>query len=304
LPNNYMMKKLITEHQEGLDFAEHLLATAEHGSDTDIEQALNTVRDYNHKELEPHLQHEEQTILAPLVLKHPEHRELCITIGKEHGLLHTLAETLGHQDARQELKTFATLLRDHTVLEDRELFPLVEQLFSSEQQQNIAAFEPLYQAPIPQHAPKPVTSTKDNAWLDAISQHYQHNDQKHGTIVLLPAYRPDAIALIAERLDFALFDFQEQVMSDYGVDADQIGLEILDQALGEYCQHCSTPGVLAHNIEALLCVKTADERQQWFEAFMQQSWDKPLWIPVTLYQADVNADNPQVCDLELTRIPR
>ena len=64
------LAKLNREHREGLVLAEEIARIAETGDDDATAQAVARVRDYNTRELEAHLQHEEQTILGPLVQEH------------------------------------------------------------------------------------------------------------------------------------------------------------------------------------------------------------------------------------------
>ena len=45
--------------------------------------------------------------------------------------------------AREDLAEFATMLKNHTRMEERELFPLIESLFSEAQLEAVLNFVPL-----------------------------------------------------------------------------------------------------------------------------------------------------------------
>lgn len=143
------LERLRREHREGLAFAERLEVIAREGDDAALAEAVDSVQRYNQEEMEGHLQHEEQRIIAVLVQEHPEHLPLCIRLGREHGQLRTLAAAIGLANPRRELAGFASLLREHTRTEDEELFPLVASLFTPGQQEAVLDFKPLPHRPVP-----------------------------------------------------------------------------------------------------------------------------------------------------------
>ena len=101
------LKKLSREQHGCIAFAEKIARIAKEGTDADLHEGIALVRDYNERELEAHLQHEEQTIFGPLVQHHKEHLQLCVTLGKEHGYLRTLVEEMRPETAGQDLGDFA-----------------------------------------------------------------------------------------------------------------------------------------------------------------------------------------------------
>ncbi|MDZ7752694.1 MAG: hemerythrin domain-containing protein [Gammaproteobacteria bacterium] len=143
------LEQLRREHSEGLAFADRLEAIAREGDEAAVAEGVALVKRYNEEEMERHLQHEEQRIISVLVREHAKHMPLCIRLGREHGELRTLAAGIGLADPCRELAEFARLLREHTRAEDEELLPLVESLFTPEQQAAIVDFEPLPFRPLP-----------------------------------------------------------------------------------------------------------------------------------------------------------
>ncbi len=71
----------------------------------------------------------------------------------------------------------------------------------------------------------------------------------------------------------------------------------------ELRERAQLSGFVAHNVEALLCLKPEAERRQWFADLLASPWPNPVVVPVTVFQADVPEQDPRVCDLELFRLP-
>ena len=299
------LAKLNREHREGLVLAEEIARIAETGDDDAVAQAVARVRDYNTRELEAHLQQEEQTILGPLVQEQPAHRDLCIRLGREHGYIRSLVEALEQGSARQNLAAFARVLTDHTLIEETQLMPLVESLFSQEQRDRIAAFAPLRPVlpdPAPTRAaPDRPPQDRVQEWAEPLAAHLRGLGPHGGGIVLLARYQPEAVQSMAAQLGLRFFDFQQEVMRDLGTQAEAIDFAALDAYLTAAARQ---GGIMCHNIEALLCVRTDDERRTWLRHFTATPWPHPVLLPLTLYQADAPESEVHVCDLELVTIPR
>lgn len=137
------MEQLSREHDEALIFADRIARLASDGSNESLEQGVRLVQEYYRDEMEQHLQHEEQTIFGPIVQFHREHFALCVRLGTEHGHLRTLATGIRLDTAPRDLPAFADILRKHTVVEEEELLPLVESLFTPEQLNAVMQFTPL-----------------------------------------------------------------------------------------------------------------------------------------------------------------
>lgn len=292
---------LSQEHKECLLLADRLTDIANRGNESELAAAVQWIREYNTNELEPHFQHEEQTILGPLLQEHHEYRPLCIQLGKEHGFLRTLAESISTVSAKQDLTDFAQVLRNHTLLEEEQLFPLLN-LLTPTQRESIGHFAPLGKKPVPdnQATPPRREQPSTDTWLEAVDMHFQSADT-NGHIVLFPRYQPELTEQLAAHLGLAFFDYQQAVMADLREQADTLTLAELEQTLREQSQ---VRGVVCHNAEALLCVKPEAERRAWLQHFISTDWPQPVIIPLSVFQADAPEDSLQVCDLELSKLPR
>ena len=136
------LQKLSREHHGSLVMAKKIAKIVESGSDEDLLEAIALVNKYNDEELEEHFQHEEHTIFAPIFKEYKEHVELAKPLLKEHGYLRMLIPQMTLETARQDLAEFSVILEKHTRVEERELFPIVESLFSDEQMDAVLNFTP------------------------------------------------------------------------------------------------------------------------------------------------------------------
>lgn len=136
------LQKLSREHHGSLVMAKNIAEIAENGSEADLLEAIKTVTQYN-DELELHFQHEERTIFSLIFGQYKEHIGIATTLLKEHGLIRMLIPKLTPETAREDLAEFALVLKNHTRMEERELFPIIEELFSDEQLDAILNFVPL-----------------------------------------------------------------------------------------------------------------------------------------------------------------
>lgn len=292
------MSKMVQDHAECIAFADEIIRTADEAGDAALEALAARVQRYNVDELEPHLQHEEQVVLRTLIQNHPDYMPLCITIGREHGAIRTLVESLSYRTDRRQLAELGRLLKEHTLLEDRELFPLIGTLFNDEQLEAIAGFKPLMRIEPPAVRAAAMATHETPTWLAAIENHARGAGKSGGNVVLFGRYDPEVIGNMASHLGLTLFDFQREVMADYGPAAETIGLDRLDEALRE---KSAGGGILSHNVEALLCVKPEAERQAWVRAFLETDWPNPVYLPITVFQSDVPRAHPRVCSLEVIK---
>lgn len=295
---------LAHEHQACLVFAERLATIAAQGDEIQLEAGIALLQDYNQHELERHLKHEEQTIFMPLIQEHAQYRQLCIQLGKEHGLLRTIVDTITLETARHDLAQFANVLKSHTLLEEEQLFPFIEPLLSAEQLQAVAEFVPPPPRPIisiPQTPFKTRVLSEPQDWLDSLNAFMRQPKPNKGCLVLFPRYQPEVAKLMAEALGFSFVDYQQVFMLPLGAQAEFISDLQLENDMRTYT---AQGGVVWHNVEALLCVRSEAQRQAWFERFLTLSWANPILIPLTVFQAEVPHQHPQVCDLELVKMPR
>lgn len=142
---------------------------------------------------------------------------------------------------------------------------------------------------------------KAQEWLTAIEHYYHQEGNTNGSIILLPGYQPELCLMLCNHLNMEFYDYRKEEMQAFGHQADSIGLEHLDQSLRKQCE---SKAIFSHNVEALLCVKSQQERQDWLQSFLDTEWPNPVFLPIAVFQEDVPADHPRVCDFELMRLPR
>lgn len=148
MPAASPLQKLADEHQDCLTLCGQLVRLATEGSEVSLHAGSQLAYAYYARELESHFQHEEHTIIGPLLQEYPEHRPLCVRLAQEHGVLRGLASRLkpgnGLASARDDLLAFANGLHQHSVTEDTELFPLLAEVFTPAQWEAMQHFTPLY----------------------------------------------------------------------------------------------------------------------------------------------------------------
>jgi len=296
------LRKLVQDHHDCITFADELIRIAETGNDAELAAGVTKVELYNRMELEEHLQHEEQTILGPLVQEYPDNMPLCIKVGQEHGALRLLVEQMSVENAREDLAKFGRLLKSHTILEEEELFPLIEKVFTQEQLDSVTGFMPFklgqQLTAVPRRMTEPASSS-DRNWLKVVEEHFSRQGSQTGSIVLLPGYRPELCVEIAKHLGLEFYDYQKEAMAPLGLKADSINFFELNNTLRD---KATNAGIVSHNVEALLSVKPELERRSWLRAFLDTPWPNPVVLPITVFQSDVPMDHKQVCDIELYRI--
>jgi hemerythrin-like domain-containing protein len=130
---------LSREHHNALVAARRLHRGAD-GADPAAEAA--TFLAFFAAEAIPHFREEEE-LLFPQVAGRTEAQELIVEALLEHQRLHALAAELAGQLANDEvapelMRALAGLLEAHTRLEERKLFPLIEQLMPDERLDRLA----------------------------------------------------------------------------------------------------------------------------------------------------------------------
>jgi hemerythrin-like domain-containing protein len=137
------LQKISREHHVSLVMAKRMTEIASNGTDEELLEAIKTVTDYYENELEEHFQHEEHTIFAPIFKEYKEHVEISKVLLKEHGFIRMLIPRLTLETAREDLAEFALVLKNHTRIEERELFPIIESIFTEEQLDAVLNFVPI-----------------------------------------------------------------------------------------------------------------------------------------------------------------
>jgi hypothetical protein len=138
-------------------------------------------------------------------------------------------------------------------------------------------------------------------WLDTFQVVYKQQQGKGGFEVLFPEYRPDLSRALAYNLGLEFYDYRLEKMLSKGWGASEITLDSMTETLWNEAKHI---GLVAHNVEALLATKTADERQQWLLNFVSIDWPNPVIIPLAIYPSDTPSSLARVCDLALLEFPK
>ena len=137
------LQGLSREHHGSLVMVKKISEVAEHGNKEELLEAIKTVQHYYDNELEVHFQHEERTIFAPIFQHYKDNIGIASVLLKEHGAIRMLVPRITLDTAAADLAEFALVLKNHTRMEERELFPLVEELFNDEQLEAVLNFVPL-----------------------------------------------------------------------------------------------------------------------------------------------------------------
>jgi len=128
---------LSREHHESLKLAKQCLDTLAKGDARRIEALCREIADSFDATWDRHFRNEEATIFDVTATLDGRIRELGEQLLAEHERMRELAKRMQAGDCSR-LQEFGELLRDHTRLEERELFPLVEDRFTPEQMMRIA----------------------------------------------------------------------------------------------------------------------------------------------------------------------
>ncbi len=137
------LQKLSREHHNSLSMALNISRVAKNGTEEERIAAIETIKDYYNNELEEHFQHEEQTIFSLIFKQYREHIKMATVLLKEHGFLRILVQRIKPETAEKDLADFAEVLKNHTRMEERELFPVIESLFTDAEMDAVLNFVPL-----------------------------------------------------------------------------------------------------------------------------------------------------------------
>lgn len=129
---------LSQEHHQSLRLAKQCLDTAAGGDEEKCKALCDHILDIFDAEWDRHFRNEEKTIFDITATLNGKIHELGVQLVDEHDRMRSMAGEMQQGDCRQ-LAAFGELLKDHTRLEERELFPLVEEQFTREQLQQILA---------------------------------------------------------------------------------------------------------------------------------------------------------------------
>ncbi|HID45027.1 MAG TPA: hemerythrin domain-containing protein [Chromatiaceae bacterium] len=127
---------LSREHHQSLRLAKQCLDTAATGDEAKCIALCEHIASIFDQEWDRHFLNEEKSIFNITATLSGKIHELGKQLVDEHNKMRAMAAQM-HPGDCGKLADFGALLKDHTRLEERELFPLVEAQFSAEQLQLI-----------------------------------------------------------------------------------------------------------------------------------------------------------------------
>lgn len=123
---------LAREHHVSLSLGNQCVNTANAGKAEDIKALCLKISQTFSASFQAHFETEEMTIFTPLKDKSATLKAMCEQLTKEHQQLYKLAQAL--KDKPELLAEFGDLLKAHTRIEDRELFPNINLLSEAQRQ--------------------------------------------------------------------------------------------------------------------------------------------------------------------------
>ncbi|WP_456415011.1 hemerythrin domain-containing protein [Thiolapillus sp.] len=123
---------LSREHHQSLRLANHCLNIAAAGDREQCRALCQHILRIFDEELDPHFRKEEASIFNITAAMGGEIHDLGLRLAEEHEQMRAMAAKMGQGDCGK-LAAFGKLLKEHTRLEERKLFPLVEAQFSNDQ---------------------------------------------------------------------------------------------------------------------------------------------------------------------------
>ena len=134
------LQSLSREHHLSLVLANKAIKIAKLGDEAQMKVFCQQVGDEFEGRWQAHFRKEERTIFAVIEDKYqhilteiaPEDATLVTLLKQQHQQMRTLASNM-QQGCIHQLAEFGLLLRDHTRLEERRLFPLISQLFNAQE---------------------------------------------------------------------------------------------------------------------------------------------------------------------------
>ncbi|MBT3722860.1 MAG: hemerythrin domain-containing protein [Gammaproteobacteria bacterium] len=126
------LQPLSMEHHLSLSLAARAIKTANTGEQNEIKLLCEKIINDYTVVWRKHFDNEEQTIFIPYSNRSPEIDQLCKQLTQEHQQFDTFIEQMksGNTDVLLE---FGTLLKTHTRLEERELFPKISEVLSTKE---------------------------------------------------------------------------------------------------------------------------------------------------------------------------
>lgn len=131
------LQNISREHQHTLSIAQQIIRAVQ-ANDSDLMNELEKkIQVFYDVELKPHFKQEEDTLFKIIFREYPQYQALATTYVEEHSVLCNMVIKMKEGATSRHLEDFAILLKSHTRREERELFPLIEKLFTEQQLQTI-----------------------------------------------------------------------------------------------------------------------------------------------------------------------
>ncbi len=129
---------LSMEHHLSLALANKAIKTARSGDEEAMLALAREIADDFPNRWDRHFRNEEESIFHMLDQHNDGPARQTAELRRQHDEMRQMARRLGAGDTSL-LEPFGILLRDHTRLEERELFPIAEQLLSDEELDEVLA---------------------------------------------------------------------------------------------------------------------------------------------------------------------
>ena len=131
------LKPLSMEHHLSLVLANKAIKTAKNGDTEAIKKLCDKIANDFDSQWEAHFIKEELSIFsifeeqyrAKLITTDSDYANLTEVLREQHNQMRTMSAAMS-EGCIEQLAEFGCLLRDHTRLEERHLFPLVSELFT------------------------------------------------------------------------------------------------------------------------------------------------------------------------------
>ena len=120
---------LSMEHHLSLALANRAIKTARSGDEAAMKTLAREIAAEFPERWDRHFSNEEKTIFRMLDAREDGPAEMTAELRRQHNEMRAMAEALGAGNTAL-LERFGMLLRDHTRLEERELFPIAETLLT------------------------------------------------------------------------------------------------------------------------------------------------------------------------------
>jgi len=146
-----------------------------------------------------------------------------------------------------------------------------------------------------------VTYSTDG-WTAPVATLIANAGRRGGFLVAFPEYRPQLVEALADELGLEFWDYRIERMAPLGWQAGQLPMTDVDQFIWETLTQ-SAGGVVVHNVEALLAAKSLQDRRDWFAALLAAPWQRPVIVPVAVFQPEMPVHPQRIHRLDPDLLP-